>query len=161
MTAVPVKCPSCGLVFQSRMFSIENSVSITLRGNSEPCIACGAQANLINGTFHAVGEHLTVVSAAKDQSSLITELRAVLEQARDTDAAHDDVIEAISSRSPALAQFLGQFRGTKIFGALILAIIYLLSRIDVNVNIDMTIDVNQLLDRAAEIQQEVDANANT
>lgn len=112
-----VFCPN-GHVFESRQFRIENSLGVVLRGNREPCPACGTMAELMDGEFDFIDGVITVLSAPAITRERLESLKGLFDAVRrgETSAAQavaavaeDPALEGLKKFMPQNATDLGTY----------------------------------------------------
>jgi hypothetical protein len=108
----PAFCPNCGLIFESRLFSIEGGGThlVRLQGNKEGCPRCGAWAELPDGTFDVVGDTIHVLSASDLTRERLLRLQTILEAAQAGEVSDDEVAKAVAEEVPELAPLLARLR---------------------------------------------------
>jgi hypothetical protein len=149
-TRFPAFCPSCGLIFESRLLAVEGTATnITLSGNREQCPSCGSWAELPDGTFNVIGETIEILAASRLTRARLRRLADILEMARDGDISDDSAAQAVMEEAPVLAPLVRRFGPT-----MQRALVYLLLTI---INILLAQGLSELRDDSATRQDVIDA----
>jgi len=74
---LPVHCPTCGGVFLSRGYNISGR-NISLWGNIESCIFCGADARLSEGVFNIAEDAVEILTAPETTLEAFKKMRALV-----------------------------------------------------------------------------------
>ena len=153
-TQIPVECGRCGLLFPSQAFSMTFSIGMDLSGNREECPRCGAMAEVVSGIFDAVGPHLTVVQASPENISRVQRLKSLLEGAAKGEGSPSEVINEVSNVSHEVGELLQETlrKRPKLFTTLCAALFLLISRCEVGVDVDVSIDVNELIEQMLDLK---------
>lgn len=137
---IKAACPHCGLVFTS-VLSIPNTHGLTLQGNRETCPNCGKMANTSEGVFSTSSDRVEIHSAPGWTRKMYGQLASVARKAKEDDLSAMEILKEVAEVSPELADTLRKrgFTATVI----VLLLIWLLK----NISLDVTIDVNRLIDQ--------------
>jgi hypothetical protein len=144
MPPLPAHCPNCGLVFPSKLISIDHATNITIGDGREPCPApgCGGAARVIDGTFDFVGNAIRVRSAPPRTIGILSVLQTALREA-EGGMPPDEVISKIETASPELASAIRKkvaIGGWTVLGGVLIS---LLASCSMNTNLNW----NQLVDQ--------------
>lgn len=142
---IPAYCPSCGAVFASRLISISGNVSnLRLSGNKESCPFCGEMADTAEGVFDIAGDFISIISAPHITKQMISELGATVTKAYKEKITQEKLAEEIGKIHPSFGDFISKV-SKKLFKLALLIIIGIIGSSPVNVN--LSIDVNRLIDQ--------------
>jgi hypothetical protein len=109
----PAFCPTCGFIFQSSLISISGGGTVKdlkITGARETCPACGAMAELPDGTFDVVGDTIHVLSASQLTLERLRRLEAILKGAQRGEMSDEAAAEAVAAEDPELARLIEALR---------------------------------------------------
>lgn len=125
--SIPCYCPNCRNIFLSRAIHIENSINISFGGGSEPCIYCGRQASILDGTYNSIDGVLEVVEgsdftkfAAKQLQNIAMDLYY---NKKSVDSSLNDIIRIDPELGGKLKRFAESNKGTQAKYLLIIALL--------------------------------------
>ncbi|AMK16919.1 MULTISPECIES: hypothetical protein [Sphingobium] len=148
MAKVPAHCGHCGLQFYSENFIGGSGASgITLKGNRTNCPRCGGWANLADGIFNLHDDQLELVDGPPLTRAMMAQLRLIAEKAKLKAADAEELLAEVAEVSPELAEKI-RGRGLPYF-VIVLLIIWLIK----SVNLNVTVDLNRLIDQAVGAEQ--------
>ncbi|MBV1917009.1 MAG: hypothetical protein KUG65_02960 [Sphingomonadaceae bacterium] len=153
MAIVPVYCEHCGASFHLNNFiGGTNSKSILLSGCMTQCPHCGKTANIIEGKFHLQDDQLLFVDGPPLSRAMMTRLQQVIEVSQKKSLGAEEILVEVAEVSPELAAQLRE----KGFAATVLVFVLILLMRGCELNI--TIDINELIDQATELKQAGDSD---
>ena len=146
MTVV-CKCQSCGFEFiQSQLFG--GSAKVTITGSGTNCIKCGGFAAILDGTYTIQNSTLLAVEGPDITVQVALRLGAIWEKVKeDADISVSEILSEIAGVSPELAAKIGK-KGFGVFGILML-LFWLIKSVQLN----LTLDINKLIDQAQGYEQ--------
>lgn len=147
MRGLPAHCAQCGNLFEVKnLFGGAGSARIVMRGNRTNCPRCGSMANIADGEFHYSNEQIEFVAGSRWTAQQVTRLQEIYREASQAEAVSPALVDAIAAVSPELGAMAKTMAGSPggLFALLVL-LLFLLSRCSVNVNVDL--DVNELIGR--------------
>lgn len=151
------KCRVCGLEFGMTGL-IGGSANIVMKGNSTTCLKCGALADILDGTYKMRDSRIEEISGPALTIEIARRLGVIVDKAkRQPDLLASELVAEIADVSPELAAKIAK-RGWGIW-ALLLLLIWLIKSVELNVSLD----VNRLIDQLEVMEQKsesVDTNFN-
>lgn len=114
------------------------------------CPKCGGPAQIGDGTYRLEDEALTLVAGPPMTWDMIAALKGVVDEAKKHSSTTDDILASIADISPELAATLKSKFALPAF-ALILLLIWLIKSVELNV----TVDLNRLIDQAWSVANDV------
>ena len=146
MAGPPARClnPQCGYVFElTNMFGGSGAISnIYMQGNSTRCPRCGSSASMADGVYEYSGSFLKLKHGPPLTRAMIDDLAAIARAAKEKTIDAEEFLAEIADVSPELAAKLRE-RGLSYF-VIVLVLIWLIKSVSLNI----TVDVNQLIDQA-------------
>ena len=149
MAQFPAYCQNCKIVFPATLLSADNVTDLTIRNCSETCPRCGAMARIAEGTFNIQDDVISIVNAPNFTKQLI-EFTKLLQKAHDSEKSPSEVaseVEKIDPRLKSVVLKAGSAPRAKngwVYPLLLALFVALNPSCDVNVNLDVSIDVNDL-----------------
>ena len=144
MSGPPCKCTNCGHVFQSGLIEIGPNVSgISFENCGVSCPQCGGMANVADGTYSSVGEHLKLIAGPLSTRQIINQLNPIAKKAQAQSLTTEEVLAEIADISPDLAKKLKSIGPWPVVGILIF-LFWLVK----SVTLSLDINVNWLIDEA-------------
>lgn len=102
MPMIPAVCDRCGTFFPSGI-AVENASNVSLRNNkSGPCPNCGGLGSVLDGTFDARGNVLSLISGPDITVLHLQRLRDILEAGEKKGRSPSAVAKQIEREIPAL-----------------------------------------------------------
>lgn len=144
MAGIPVYCPHCGAVFQSRGFSIApGAFRSVFVGNLETCIQCGKLARIIDGVFDVSREGiLSLVEGPDISRELLQRFSRSVERAAKNEITLDALQAEADKLDPALGKLVATTRGRFGLAGLVILMLFMKS-----CNFETKLDVNRLYDQ--------------
>lgn len=148
MATIPAHCTSCGAIFSSRAISIEGSVhNLTLCNNSETCPCCGGRAFLAEGVFNIANDVISVISAPTITLEMLKRLGVAVQEAYKDSNKVSQLNEVAASIDPEIAKVVSTITSSNKLATVGL---FLLAMAIKSCSVDVSIDVNQLIDQLKE-----------
>ncbi len=153
MAKIPAHCTCCGLQFFSDSFiGGTGARNITLRGNKTTCPRCGGRANFVDGIFDLQDDRLHLVDGPPLTHAMMARLQQVIDKAKGQIGESERLLAEVAEVSPELAAEIRK-RGLPYF-VILLVLIWLIKSVSLNI----TVDLNRLIDQAANIEQQIQPN---
>lgn len=141
-----VYCPTCGTVFESRMFAIEAVQTVQLTGNQEPCINCRRPANVADGLFDGTTNALKIIQAPTLTRALYERFANLIEEAQHKQMQPDEFIKRAEAIHPDFAAAAKQVaRSRTVWAAGLLLLLAALKSCSFELKADL--NVNQLIEQ--------------
>lgn len=146
MAGPPARClnPQCGYVFElTNLFGGSGPIAIIeMRGNSTRCPRCGSSAHMADGVYEYSDGTLKLKHGPPLTRSMINELAAIANGARKKTIETEELLAEIAGVSPELADKLREHSLS--YFVIVLFLVWLIK----SVSLDITVDVNKLIDQA-------------
>ncbi|MEQ8434537.1 MAG: hypothetical protein RIA71_09870 [Oceanicaulis sp.] len=98
---ITASCQSCGLVFPSRLISVQGKVeNLQLSGNSESCPRCGAMATTQEGIFTIIEGVITSFREIRPSRDQAIEIARILEEHKNNLKNESETLREIGSVNP-------------------------------------------------------------
>jgi hypothetical protein len=150
MVGIPARCERCGHVFASPLVQ-GFGATINFSSVGTPCPKCGANANIVEGSFHYSQEgEIDGIIAPPLTHKIINELRRITENAKQNMPSEDELLASVQEVSPELAEKISPLLKKKGVAVVIYLILLLLSQVNINIEIKATLDLNKLFDQVVE-----------
>lgn len=143
MPGAPAYCSHCGTVFRSRALGFTDSIGMTVSNIQETCPKCGKRADVLDGTFDFVGDAIKVRKAPPQTIEILAALQEALRAAQGGKST-DEVLAPIKKQSPQLATEAESVIKKHGRTALIVVLLTMLAQCS---NLQMTADLNKLIDQ--------------
>ena len=109
-TGVLSKCSHCNYTFTSRMFSIVDSINVSLEGNTETCPRCGSRANVLDGTFDFNAQGIAkLISGPAFTQDVYKQFVSLVERARNEELNKEEFVREAQAISPLLASSIRRY----------------------------------------------------
>ena len=146
-TQIPAYCPSCGAVFASRLLLSGDVSNLTLQGNKESCPFCGGMADTAEGVFDIAKDIISVISAPRITHQMLSTFSVAVERAYAKKTPPEELIKTAEAIDPSLGKTIRKICEIKkpyYFAGLLIILLVIKS---CNLNLNVTLDVNQLIDQ--------------
>ncbi len=146
MAGPPARClsPKCGYVFEmANMFGGSGTIAnLHMEGNSTTCPRCGSNASLGDGVYEYSDGVLKLKHGPPLTRAMIDGLAGIARAAKAKTIETEELLAEIADVSPDLAAKLRE-RGLGYF-VIVLVLIWLIKSVSLNI----TVDVNKLIEQA-------------
>ncbi len=153
MAKVPAYCEHCGTTFYVENFiGGSGATRLTLTGNRTNCPRCGNTAKFVDGVFNLKNDELHLIDGPPLTQAMMASLQGIVEKAKNETLTADELISEVAGVSPELAEKIRK-KGLGPF-VIVLLLIWLLHSCQLN----LTVDLNELMDQAQGVEQTEDAD---
>lgn len=144
MPLIPAYCPKCRITFTPNAIFLGEGSSLVLGGGTTNCPKCGGRAQMASGTLSVVDGTLKAKNAPTWVNDVLERMRELADVAKGELPDNSSLLESVREVSPELADALTPISKIKPFWFLLLVVVWVLTR----VNINLDIDVNDLVSKA-------------
>lgn len=150
MSGLPAKCrnSSCGYLFDTYRVIGGVNANVRISGMGTNCPKCGSMADIGDGTYQVELDQLTLINGPTLTRQMIEQLTRIAKTAKAGVTDAEALLAEVAEVSPELAAKL-RSRGLPLF-LIILTLVWLIKSVTINV----TVDLNRLIDQAIGISAE-------